>query len=98
MLCPKREKAQHHYQDAIEKLKHNELQQQEAAETQKNIEEDLRLHKVTLVKVKLQPCRILYLVRLILKGDRGGVAGLVNEALGEGVVSHLLNERATMCD
>lgn len=76
MFCPKREKAQHHYQNAIEKLKHNEQQQQKAAETQKNMEEDLRLHKVTLIKVKFQLCRILYLVRLILKGDRGGVAGL----------------------
>ncbi|KAB5553905.1 hypothetical protein PHYPO_G00044050 [Pangasianodon hypophthalmus] len=45
-----REKAQYQYQSAIEKIKHNELQEQKATEAQKNKEQDLQLHKDAFVE------------------------------------------------
>ncbi|XP_060758596.1 dynein regulatory complex subunit 3 [Neoarius graeffei] len=45
-----REKAQYQYQSAIEKIQHNELQEQKATETQEKMEQDLQLHKDAFVE------------------------------------------------
>lgn len=54
LLYPKREKGQNQYQSATEKIKHIELEGQKAAEAQKAMEQELQLHKVMIIKVKVQ--------------------------------------------